>query len=71
MPLVLSAEQQQEQLEHVEEVEKDRGRQQRRGPEVLAAAKALEVEGRQPGEDHQTNDCVDHRAARDLREGRW
>jgi len=40
----------------------------RGGADVLSAAQPLEVECRQPGEDHETGDCVDERAVRDLHE---
>src|SRR5215218_5923905 len=68
--LVLSADERQQQQEHVEDVEEDRGGEQRGGPDVLAAAKALEVEGRQAGEDHQAKDRIDHRAVGDLNKDR-
>jgi hypothetical protein len=49
----------------VEDVEEDGGREQRGAPDVLAAAKPLEVEGRQAGEDHQAEDRIDQRTVRD------
>src|SRR5918993_1875690 len=65
-----AAEKRQQEKEHVEDVEEDGGREQWGGPEVLAAAKALEVEGRQAREDHQAKDRVDQRAVRDGDEDR-
>ena len=59
--LILSPEERQQEQEDVEDVQEDGCREQRGGPEVAAAAKALEVEGGQAGEDHQAKDRVEQR----------
>jgi hypothetical protein len=74
--LLASAEERQEQGEHVEYVEEDRrGRvwssycqwlEKRRAAYVGGAAQPLEVEHRQTGKDHETGDRVNERAVRDL-----
>src|SRR5919106_1759654 len=66
--LTSAAEDRQEQEEHVEDIEEDRRGEKRRRADVLGVAQPLEIEQRQPGEDHETGDRVDQRAARDLNE---
>src|SRR2546430_1847592 len=63
---ITAAEDRQEQEEHVENVEKNRSRENRRGSDVLGSAQSLEVERRQTGKDHKADDCVDERTAGDL-----
>jgi hypothetical protein len=64
--LLASAEERQEQGEHVEYVEEDRRGEKRRAAYVGGAAQPLEVEHRQTGKDHETGDRVNERAVRDL-----
>jgi hypothetical protein len=54
-----------EELEDVEDVEEDRGRQQRRAVDLVGDAQPLEVVHHQTSEDHQPEDRIDDRAARD------
>src|SRR3954447_15744443 len=64
-----AAEEQQEELEDVEHVEED-ARRDRHGGLHPRATQTLEVEGRQPSEDHQAEDGVDHVLGRDRHEDR-
>ena len=63
-----AAEDPQEEQEHVQRVEEDGRRHQRRRGDVLRPAQPLEVAHRQRREDHQPEDRVDQRAVRDVNE---
>src|SRR5262249_30235767 len=67
---VLASEERSEEKEHVQDVEEDRRREERRRPDVLRAAETLEVVQRDAREDHEPGDGVDQGPARDLDEDR-
>lgn len=66
--VIAAAEDRQEQQENVEDVKEDRRCKQRRSADVLLLAQPLEVERREAGEDHKSDDRVDERSSRDLHE---
>src|SRR5262245_2161272 len=68
--LLASVEEREQEQEDVENVEEDRGGEQRRSANVLRPPQALEVVQREPGEDHQARDRVDQRGIRNPHEDR-
>src|SRR4029453_956471 len=66
--LLAAVEKVEQEQEHVEDVEEDRGGQQRCGANVLRPPQTLEVVHRESGEDYETGDRIDQRAVRDVHE---